>query len=717
MQTGQTASSSDAAWLALADVLEAAAPSSSSGGPRARLREVMTHSAAILPTSAWNDQLAQAAGMAGFAATEHRYALGAAAAMAAPHAPLVTCIDGDSAASLWLVLLGGRGRRVEAALVGQGRERRLRGSVDQLAERLGIDTAPRLWLALESAFPLEAIRSDDKASPRSATSRLWSLVRLEATSAWAVLIYALFVGLLTLATPLAVQAMVNTITFGTVLQPLVVLTILLLVGLAGAGVLRVFETVVVESVQRRLFASSVADLVQRLTRTRATLHDRAHAPELVNRFFDVVSLQKAIASLLLDGLGLVLQSVVGLLILAFYHPLLLAFSVVLVLVLTVILGFVGRGAVYTSTLESKAKYRVVEWLQSVAAHPTTFNAASTAQAAVGRADDLTRGYLDARADHFKRVLRQTASLVALHAVASATLLGLGGWLVMKGQLTLGQLVAAELIVTAVVGSIAKFGKHLETYYDVTASVDKLGKLVDLPTEPLRGGQHVGGEGPLPLALEGVGLAFDDSGSALRDITLELGAGEHVAVLGPGGSGKSLLLDVAAGLRQPSSGEVRIGGEALERLDLRRVRDDLVLLRDTSLFAGSVFDNVAAGRPLSLSAVRTVLEEVGVCARVDALPRGLDTEVTPSGAPLSSSARVLVAIARALAGRPRVLLLDGLLDGLDAETQKKALDALMSPERRLSVLIVSNDPAVHARADRVVTLVDGELDQSHKRRQR
>lgn len=600
------------------------------------------------------------------------------------------------------MLRGRRGRRCDIALVGRDRHQHLRLTAKQLATRLAVDPEVFLpWVCVEAAYPWDRLRATGGAK-RPPTSRLWALLRLEWTSVWGVLVYGLFIGLLTLATPLAVQALVNTIAFGAILQPLVVLTLLLFVGLAGAGTLRVFETVIVELLQRRLFVGLVGDLSNRLTRLRASLHDHYHAPELVNRFFDVVTLQKAASSLLLDGAGLVLQTLVGMLILAFYHPILLGLSVLLVLALAVVIFVLGRGAVVSSVNESQAKYDVVAWLQSVARQPTVFCATETAAAAVGRADALTRSYLDARSAHFRRVLRQTGGLVALHALASATLLGVGGLLVMQGQLTLGQLVAAELIVTAVVGSIAKFGKHLETYYDATAAIDKLGKLVDLPLERPRGGALSPPSAPLALSVEQVDLDVGGQ-TALQGVSLSLDAGQRLAVAGAGGSGKSLLLDLLYGLRQPTAGHISIGGERLERLDLHRLRDHVVLVRDATVWAGSIEDNITAGRPLGRDAIRAVLGKLGICERIEALPQGLRTELTAGGAPLPSSLRTLLALARALASKPRLVLVDGLLDGLDAATQKLALDALLPEDRTFTLVIASNDDAVRARCDRTLTL--------------
>ena len=295
-------------------------------------------------------------------------------------------------------------------------------------------------------------------------------------------VFALLVGVLALAMPVAVEALVNTVAFGRYLQPVVVLAILLFTFLAFAAAMRALITFIVEILQRRLFVRVVEDLAYRLPRVQQQSFDHVHGPELVNRFFDVVTVQKTIAALLLDGIAIVLQTVIGMAVLAFYHPFLIGFDVVLLLLIAFIIFVLGRGAVRTAVQESKAKYAVGAWLEELARHHTAFKLHAGTQFALDRADQLAVNWLEYRRDHFRIVMRQILFALGLQALAATALLGLGGWLVILGELTLGQLVAAELIVMMIVGSFAKLGKYIESFYDLLASVDKLGYLFDLPTE-------------------------------------------------------------------------------------------------------------------------------------------------------------------------------------------------------------------------------------------
>ncbi|MEZ6085762.1 MAG: hypothetical protein R3E58_17875 [Phycisphaerae bacterium] len=273
----------------------------------------------------------------------------------------------------------------------------------------------------------------DHASQTHPMRRLLQLLKPERRELAIVVAFAIGVGVLTLATPVAVQSLVNIVSFGGLTQPLLILAILLLAFLSLAGTIRAFKVYIVELMQRRLFVRVVTDLGFRLPRVRVESFDRNHGPELVNRFFDVLTVQKVGATLLLDGVAVVLQTVIGLLILAFYHPFLLAFDVVLIAGIAIILFIMGRAAIRTAIDESKP-HAVAASLEEIARSPLSFKQVGGPDLAQSRADALAVEYVEARQRHYRVVFRQIVGSLA-QALAATALLSLGGWLVINGQLT------------------------------------------------------------------------------------------------------------------------------------------------------------------------------------------------------------------------------------------------------------------------------------------
>jgi putative ABC transport system ATP-binding protein len=525
--------------------------------------------------------------------------------------------------------------------------------------------------------------------------RLVDLLRLEWGDVFTLLAFALGVGLLSLVAPAAIEALVNTVAFGILLWPVVVLALVMFTLLVVSAVLRAMQTYVAECLQRRLFVRTALGFADRLSRTDLSSFDGANRADIVNRFFEVSSGQKSIATLLVEGIGIIMMTGVGLMVLAFYHPYLLTFALVLAgLVVFLLLGL-GVGGVRSSIAESYAKFDVAVWLEEVARCPHTFRSGDGAFLALDRTDQLADRYIAARKRHFSVVWRQTLFALTLEAVGSTVLLGLGGWLVINRQLTLGQLVASELIVTLVLVSLSKIGKYVEIFYDLQATLDKLGVLDRLPPER--------DDGEL-LPLDNRPLAVkadlpDGHGGRWR---FDIQPSERVAVVGP--TGKTPLLETLALLRLPARGLLEFDGIDARSLARPTARQAIAFLGHAEVFAGTLAENVRLGRAnLTATDVRRALDTVGLSDRVSRLPDSMQTMLSPDGLPLSNNELVRLAIARAIVGQPRLLLLDGSLDALDIEACPDLIDALFDSAAPWTLVVVSAREDIRRRCSRAIAL--------------
>lgn len=309
--------------------------------------------------------------------------------------------------------------------------------------------------------------------------RTLELLALENGDIFALAVYSATVGVLYLALPLAAQALFANVAFGTLLQPVVVLALIVFAVLSFSGGLSLLENIVVERMQRRYFARLAISFAGSLANGEGGSLDGATGIDRANRFFEVVSIQKSAHTLLLDGLALLLQMFFGMALLAVYHPLLLAFDLCLMLSLLLIVFLWGRRAVETAVDESKAKLDVGNWLHALAAEPGKYATAAGRSRAMTHADILASNYIKQRGLHFRFLFAQITGAVLLQIFANASVLVIGGWLVIEGQLTLGQLVAAEIVVSSLAAGIGKLGKYLEAFYDLSASIDKVAHVLSL----------------------------------------------------------------------------------------------------------------------------------------------------------------------------------------------------------------------------------------------
>ncbi len=528
---------------------------------------------------------------------------------------------------------------------------------------------------------------------KSPAQRLINLLRLEWDDVFTLLAFALGVGLLSLVAPAAIEALVNTVAFGILLWPVVVLSLVMFALLFISAVLRAMQTYVAECLQRRLFVRTALGFADRLARTSVASFDHANRADIVNRFFEVSSGQKSIATLLVEGIGIIMMTLVGLIVLATYHPYLLTFALVMAGLVAFLLVVLGLGGVRTGIDESYAKFDVAAWLEEVARCPHTFRSGAGATLAMDRADALANDYITSRKRHFAVVWRQTLFALMLEAVGCTILLGLGGWLVINRQLTLGQLVASELIVTLVLGAVSKMGKYVEIFYDLQATLDKLGILDRLPPEAVDGEVLEADVGPIAVVADIQG--FDGHSQHL-----EIAPGERVALVGA--TGKTPLLQTLALLRLPRKGRVELDGIDIRGLDRPATRRQIAYLGKAEVFEGTISENIRLGRTdVTPAAIRDALDAVGLSASVARLPGGLQAHLAPDGHPLSNSELNRLAIVRAIVGKPRLLLIDGTLDGLDLGECPELLDVLFDPAAPWTLVLVSVRDSIRGRCGRIV----------------
>ncbi|MFM7321060.1 MAG: peptidase domain-containing ABC transporter, partial [Armatimonadota bacterium] len=449
--------------------------------------------------------------------------------------------------------------------------------------------------------------------------------------------YAGVTGLLALVTPLAVQSLVNNIAAGLSLQPVVVLSILLFAGLSLNGGLLAAELALVESIQQRLFARLSLRMARRLILARPGALAGAYGPELVNRFFDVVIIQKALAKILLDGFAAGLQALVGLVLLSFYDLRLFGFDLLLLLFLISVVWPLGIGALRSSMAESTRKYQVAGWLEELARCATGFKLHASPAFLIRRADDRIVAWLDERRRHFTVVFRQEVGNQVFQAVAGAGILAIGGVLVVQQDITLGQLVAAQLIVGGVLKAFDKLLRKADSFYDLLTGLEKTAVITDLPEER-DGGMEVPElpEGGASLVCRGVRFAYPGYPEVLTGLDLELHPGERVSLVGASGAGKSTLAALVCGMLEPSAGRIEVNGVDVRAADLDSLRQLVTTAGySTEIFDGTVEENLTCGREnIPLERVRWALDVAQFTDDVDRMPEGLRTRLVAGGQNLS-----------------------------------------------------------------------------------
>ena len=539
--------------------------------------------------------------------------------------------------------------------------------------------------------------------------RLWKLLLSDKKDLAVLLVYTLVTGLVSLAIPLAAQALVNTIAAGIFLQPLIVLSLLVLGGLLFAAVLRMLKFCLVENLQRRIFARITLLLSERIPSIKSSALNTEYMPELINRFFDVMTVQKSWAKLLLEGPAALLQVSIGLILMAFYSPFLLGFDLIIIVFIIFAVSVLGIGGLKTSINESVLKYKVAEWLEDMGRCQTSLKTNGFKDFLVKRSDGLVLNYLRVRGEHFAVLFRQAFGTYLFQAVGSAGILAIGGWLVINRQLTLGQLVAAELVILNVLSALEKLIRNCDTFYDLLTGLDKVGHISDLPVERETGLDLPGGNDGLSVDCIKLHFAYEGRSEILCGLNLSIDRGQRASLVGASGAGKTTLASLLCGLQEASHGTVEIGGHDVRDLNLKSLRRQVGFVGDANeIFEGTIEENISLGRPtVSHQDVRWAIDTAQLSDELVRLPDGLNTVLVSGGRNLSRGQVQRVLIARAIAERPRLLILDEAFTGIDEKTKLKIIDRLFL-SNSWTVLDISHDAEVVMRSDQVYVLSNGQI---------
>ena len=528
-----------------------------------------------------------------------------------------------------------------------------------------------------------------------------------------IILYAVVAGLINLSLPLGIQAIIGQIAGGGISASWGVLVLFVIVGALLVGILRLMQLSIMESLQRRIFAASAVEFAVRIPRLNLELLRKEHLPELVNRFFDTLTLQKGLPKMLMDGSTAILQIVFSLLLLSFYHSTFVFFSILLLGILFALFSWTGPRGIQTSLKESKYKYKLAFWLEEVGRVAPTFKLAGENRFPLLRADELTVDYLDAREKHWRILVAQFVSSIAFRVLVLGGFLILGSLLVIDNQLNIGQFVASEILVLFVIESVEKLILLHETGYDVLTAIEKIGQVSDLPVERDDGVrfEEYSANQPLSVELRNLSYQYDDGDApVLKNLNLLIKSGEHVAITGYSGAGKSTLMQVLSVGKRDFTGSLLFNGLPKRNLHLRSLREHIGdLSSQEEIFKGTIRENIDLGNEhISLQRVLQVAEDVGLNEFIRDLPQGLDTELLPGGKNIPRSVVTKILVARAIVGLPKLLAMEEPLGNLNFRDRLRIAQLLIDKKQPWTLVGVTSDPVLAAMCDRVIVLKAGEI---------
>ena len=544
--------------------------------------------------------------------------------------------------------------------------------------------------------------------PMQRLKRLLEVDKAEITQVYA---YALLNGLVNLSLPLGIQAIINLIQGGEISTSWIILVVFVLIGITLTGIFQLMQLRIVENIAQNIFSRASFEFAYRIPRIKYSELYKYYAPELANRFFDTLTIQKGLPKILIDFSLASFQIIAGLVVLSMYHSFFILFGIALIALVYTILVVTGPRGLSTSLKESKHKYNVAHWLEEVARTKMSFKLIKDPEIALQNTDTRVANYIEARESHFRILVRQFLSLIGFKVLVAAGLLIIGGLLVFRQEMNIGQFVAAEIIIILIISSVEKLIKSLDSIYDVLTALEKIGYVTDMKLESESGISFADNVDPMSVSVDNIKFSFPNNTKfILDDVSFEVPQGESAVICGSSGSGKSTLMTLLAGINDPSEGVIRFNGLSLKSLNRNSLRKQIGYgLSNNQIFQGSLLDNISMGREVvSMQNVVDAIEIVNLENFIKTLPFGLNTRLDPEGQRIPRSAVNKIILARAIVSNPALLLLEDPLDHVPAVEKEVIIKKLTTEERTWSIIITAVDQIWFKYIDHRIELDNGKI---------
>jgi ABC-type bacteriocin/lantibiotic exporter with double-glycine peptidase domain len=541
--------------------------------------------------------------------------------------------------------------------------------------------------------------------------RFYNLLELDKKDVSQIFFYAIFAGIVSLSLPLGIQAIVNFIQSGRVSASWIVLVILVVIGVALVGILSLMQLRITENLQQKIFVRSSFEFATRLPKIEFKELYGHYPPELANRFFDTLTIQKGTSKLLVDFSAAILQIVFGIVLLSLYHPFFIVFGILLLLLLYFIFKFYYHKGTETSLKESKNKYKTANWLQEIARNNFSFRNELNYDFALEKNNGFIKEYLYSRENHFNVIKRQFTHLIIFKVMITASLLIIGGYLVLNQQMNIGQFVAAEIIILLVIGSVEKIILGLETFYDVLTAVEKIGQVTDMELEEEVAIENKSFYTNISLETENVEFQFPGTTfGILKSINVKINPGEKIIIDGENGSGKTTLIRVLSGLLHPTSGNFFINDDTFKKIDVKLYRSRIgSIIQGETPFEGTILENITVNdKNISSEDLKWALDGVQLTSFIKTLPKGLDTKIFPEAKELSSSNAQKVLLARSIIHKPNILFYEEPTDKMDVKVANEIIDFITSEKNKWTVVVSSQNPHWLTKCEREITMQKGTI---------
>ncbi|MEK0423624.1 MAG: hypothetical protein RLZ95_1534 [Bacteroidota bacterium] len=556
-------------------------------------------------------------------------------------------------------------------------------------------------------------KNNSEMSITRSLNKFLSIIRFEKKEITAIYFYAILSGIIQLSLPLGIQTIINfsqaAAGIGTLPVSIVVLIFIVLIGILVSGILQVNQMKIVEKIEQSIFTRFSLEFAHKIPKIETSALNNDHLPELMNRFFEIIGIQKGLSKILLDIPLAIIQILFGLILLSFYNSTFIILGLLLILLLFFIFKYTYKKGLIAAYNESEDKYEVASWLEEIARSNKTFKISSQNNFHLEKTDVLVNDYLNSKTKHFEILKFQYWSLIGFKLLISALMLVIGAVLLIKQQLNIGQFIAAEIVILLILSAVEKLILNLEVAYNILTGVEKLSVISDKKTEEQGKMPFINSANGITIDIKDLNFKFENGRTLLENISFSIQPGSNVCIMGDGGSGKSILLELIGGTLKNFEGFININGIPINNLNQTEYRKNIgIFYNEQDIFDGTVYDNICIGNDnVSANEIMELAEILEIKEFISLLPQGLYSHLQPTGKGLSTIIAKKILLLRAIVNKPELLILDEPFELAGAESSKK-IASYLNNLKNTTCIVASGYMSYAKDCDLIIWLEKGKI---------
>ncbi|OGV25832.1 MAG: hypothetical protein A3F18_06150 [Legionellales bacterium RIFCSPHIGHO2_12_FULL_37_14] len=505
-----------------------------------------------------------------------------------------------------------------------------------------------------------------------------------------IIILATLISMLTLIVPIAAQSLMNFVAFGKLLRPVVTICFIVFILMIGYTTLSFWQLIVSEIIEQRLSVNISVKMAREFANLSINTLNDNHPLSLANRYFEIFTVRKATGALFFYGVTMCMQFLFGLILLLFYHPVFVAFDFLILLSMFLIIYIPHGKTKIIATAECNAKHDIGLWLEEMVQHALLFKFKPFLKYAFKQMDRRLVAFLVARESYFRQLIKYQVSFYSLAILSSTLLLGIGSYLVILNQLSLGQLVAAEIVLSGMLSAFKRFTYLLDNYYILNASIGKINEVfLSRPVSPVFEHKNF----PALLTPKTINIKFTDVclscfPLARQGINMEVSPNNGVLVFSKEDYYCLTLVDTILGI-VPYKGKIIINGIQWNKEMLSAIKSFSILVRYPEWIGGSIYDNLTISKqPSSLAEIDDAMQILGLSNKVNSLKDGIFTVVYSWKHVFTLAETIKLTFLRALLAKPKLILVDRSFDILTTK-DLNAINDLTTNLPNTSLIVTTN----------------------------